>query len=266
MNNIFNINRFGKYLVYDLNNARNNYGLSMLVVGLIPVIFFVISGIFNFIFDNIGIGLNDFDRFFAFFIGYCTTIVAFPAKTYGFLTDRRAGSSWILLPASGFEKWLSMIIISTIVVPACYLALFMGSDELLHLIFKNYGDSLISKYSELKTMLELNGAPENMISIPFVIYLSGICNILFFLLGAIWFKKSKIAKTILAGIVLSIVLSTIGSKIIMSTDFFDLCNDKYLGGAFEFMQNLKLFAYTTTGIEAVLLAGLIAARIKTIKH
>ena len=28
MNNVFDIKRFGRYLAYDLNNARNTFGVS----------------------------------------------------------------------------------------------------------------------------------------------------------------------------------------------------------------------------------------------
>ena len=45
MNNIFNFKRFVNYLRFDLRNAKNYYGLSMLVVGLLPVIVFAFSQI-----------------------------------------------------------------------------------------------------------------------------------------------------------------------------------------------------------------------------
>ena len=38
MNNIFNFNRFGRYFSYELRNARNSYGMTMAVVGLLPAI------------------------------------------------------------------------------------------------------------------------------------------------------------------------------------------------------------------------------------
>ena len=38
MNNIFDIKRFGQYFLYDLRRAWNNYGLSLLLMGLIPII------------------------------------------------------------------------------------------------------------------------------------------------------------------------------------------------------------------------------------
>ena len=34
MSNIFDINRFWNFLLYDLRRARNNYGISMLLLGL----------------------------------------------------------------------------------------------------------------------------------------------------------------------------------------------------------------------------------------
>ena len=42
MNNIFDIKRFGQYFLYDLRRAWNNYGLSLLLMGLIPIILYVV--------------------------------------------------------------------------------------------------------------------------------------------------------------------------------------------------------------------------------
>ena len=42
MNNIFDIKRFCQYFLYDLRRAWNNYGLSLLLMGLIPIILYVV--------------------------------------------------------------------------------------------------------------------------------------------------------------------------------------------------------------------------------
>ena len=51
MNNIFNFNRFGRYFSYELRNARNSYGMTMAVVGLLPAILLGIFALLTLIFN-----------------------------------------------------------------------------------------------------------------------------------------------------------------------------------------------------------------------
>ena len=57
MNNIFNIKRFCNYFLYDLRNAKNNYGLSLLILGVMPVVLYIIVQLFSLIFTQYAINL-----------------------------------------------------------------------------------------------------------------------------------------------------------------------------------------------------------------
>ena len=214
MNNIFDIKRFGNYFLYDLRNAKNNYGLSLLILGTLSISTFVIYELFSLIisqhFSEIPVAM----KYMVFFAAITVVILGAGTKIYGNLTEKRAGSSFLMLPASTFEKWLSMGLIICIILPIILLALQLGSDALASFIFPNtYGDRLLELIAmqELKENLLENGIRVNWTGI---LLLDWSEYILTFTLGAICFKKSKIAKTILCIFGISMILSTLGIVII----------------------------------------------------
>ena len=107
MNNIFNFKRFVNYLRFDLRNAKNYYGLSMLVVGLLPVIVFAFSQILYWMVskDNVSLDFGLAFRCITLCIAVAIVNLTAPPKMYGRITERRCGSDWLLIPASTFEKW-----------------------------------------------------------------------------------------------------------------------------------------------------------------
>ena len=52
MNNVFDFKRFGNYFLYDLRRAKNNYAISLLVIGLLPVALYIITQFFSLITGN----------------------------------------------------------------------------------------------------------------------------------------------------------------------------------------------------------------------
>lgn len=49
-NNTFDLGRFGKYLIYDLNNCRVNFGISMIILILMGIITYFLTGISSVVF------------------------------------------------------------------------------------------------------------------------------------------------------------------------------------------------------------------------
>ena len=135
MNNIFNIKRFSTYFMYDLRNAKNNYGLSMVVVGLVPVIMFAFYQITAWMSNANNYVLGSPVRVMSFLIACCIVLLSSPVKLYGRITERRYGSDWLLVPVSTFEKWLSMMLITTIVIPVVMTVFLVVSDTALSLLF-----------------------------------------------------------------------------------------------------------------------------------
>ena len=124
MNNIFDIKRFGQYFLYDLRRAWNNYGLSLLLMGLIPIILYVVYQLISLV-SGRGTGLvPDPMKFVGLFAVLCVVLLGAGTKLYGFVTEKRAGSDFVMLPASTTEKWLSLALMVCIVLP---VVLFAGS-------------------------------------------------------------------------------------------------------------------------------------------
>lgn len=275
MSNIFNIKRAASYFVHDLRTAKNNYLYSMLILGLLPIISFVIWELLVFIFNKGQ--FSDVDSSFQtamFVISIATLIITFPIKQYGRLTDRRYGSDWLMLPASTFEKWLSIIVLTCVALPVVFFALYLGSDWLLSVIFPNrYPEALLSSgmLSNMFTSSSSDFYEEAGVSINFLgaSYASWVQNILLITLGAVIFKKAKFPKTLLAwtGLMMFIVF------VIMMFNGFDInINEDDLenwlgGGDVEvFARRLNTFVTFIYLVFFILIGGGLYLRLKTIKH
>ena len=114
-----------------------------------------------------------------------------------------------MLPASRFEKYLSMMLISLVLVPLAFFLTYLLSDALVCLVDGKCGGSIFSSWSIINNIdpseedIKLGGNGLWFI-VSWVLQTSSI-----FLLGALLFKKSKVLKTILSLFVISMLLSII---------------------------------------------------------
>lgn len=269
-NNIFNFRRFGQYFVYDLNNAKNNYWLSLLITGLIPVISYVLSELLSKLFTGAWFSGSLATQISSVAAALIVVTMSFPAKAYGSITERRAGSSWLMVPASPFEKWLSMILICCVVLPVCLFVLLFGSDALMSLVIPSYSKPLLYYIWNVNEFIA-EGMGDGAISVNVlgIAFVSWASSILPFLLGAIFFKKSKVAKTFLALMGLSIVLSSAAfpfmkGLVLDMGEFLDRSSEFLTAKAFfnRFNILVNLDALLTLGT----LLALTFARVRTIKH
>ena len=68
MNKIFSLKRFGRYFTFDLKNAVNNFGLSLLIMCCLPVILLIIKSLLSIVFGG-GMALPSLtERMFLFSI------------------------------------------------------------------------------------------------------------------------------------------------------------------------------------------------------
>lgn len=275
MNNFFKADRFGMFFLYELNNARASFGLSLLIVGLMPAIIFFFNELFSVVFTRNLMTLDQSVKIACLVFCLLVIFISAPAKLYGKLTDKRKGSDWLMIPASSFEKFLSMVVILCVVLPVAYLVLGAGSDMLLSAVFPStYGSSLtLQMFSSIsRGVNSWNGDGVITFSKAGVIgiYYASFCiNILAFALGAICFKRSKGGKTILCMFAFSVLLSFIlvsifGHNMSIDSDdmevFFKSLNPERIQQTVNFLASLTVFIF---------LGGLLVAnyfRIKTIKH
>lgn len=289
-NDVFNFKRFGRYFVTDLRAAISNYGISLLVLATMILSIDLFVGAFTYVttatgyWQGIGIGV----RGTLTVIFAVVALISAPAKLYGHLTDKKDGTAFLMLPASTLEKYVSMVLICAVVVPVIYLGLTSIVDALTCLVDPTCGSSLISTYGEFKEkfILEMQEAqaevPINMNGIlkmanP-ILYADDIIQwILFFLLGAIFFKKSKIAKTIGSVILLSMAVSLIFTPIFVLSTFGQILTDDpaMLTPEYVFengtilgwtMNHLALVDTIQDTICNVALLFLIWLRLKKMKH
>lgn len=232
MNNTFSLKRFGKYFLYDFKTQCSNMGIFMLILALFPVVFYMLYMFLalllggNLLGGNSGIPVQGPSIGFRFgmlaAIGFAFVMI-FPAKTYGVITDKQAGSYWLMLPASRTEKYASMMIISLILMPLLFFFIFFVSDAAVCLIDKTCGDALVR--TRLTGERSVFGANEGtMLEVNSFLLLTTfiIEYVMVFLLGSVIFKKHKAGKTILAliiiGIASSFLFSTIFKVFFANTD------------------------------------------------
>ena len=264
MDKIFSFDRFWKYFKYDLVNAKSNFGLSMLILGFLPIMAYIVANLFSLIFTGEWVAGDTGSAISGIAIGATFTIscIILGVKLYGSLTDKKAGSNWIMIPASTFEKFLSMFLIVFIIVPVCLAAMLVVSDLIL---------SLLPGYTTITGLIG-KGAAEmanNGFKVKYLpmIWLMWGQYALAFLLGAIIFKKAKVAKTILWMFIIGTVFGIIFTKLLGMTDiaehFFSGISNASISGVqsrINWFLNISWFGWV-----AVLAAG-IFWRLKTIKH
>lgn len=271
MNNVFSLKRFCAYFLYDLRQARNNYLLTFLILGLSPLLIFIVYQMFAFVIT----GKPGPDTFiiapFAASTALLIAMLTFPTVQYGKITEKKAGSLWLLVPASTFEKWLSLVVLSCLVLPLALALVFCATDGLLSLIFPdNYGYSFIHNLVRLSNVLEeeTNGAISFNVGAMSILQWS--LDILVFTLGAVVFKKSKAAKTILCLFAFGIIMSNL-SILAVQGSFIDV--EAIVGSGFTDLQSFEVFMSRinwllnllyAVGITALL--GGIYYRIRTIQH
>lgn len=225
-NDVLNMNRFGRYLLTDIKNAIARYGVSLLVIATVSLTGYLLVGFFTMIVGTGWQSLPVAGRMFMMVISFIVLTMSAPAKIYGFITDKKEGSSFLMVPASSLEKTISMILVCCVVVPFTFFAVYLSLDQIVCLIDGKCGDSLIVAINNGQSVLtdafqrisrESNNVfPDySSMATPWL-YLDDIAQgFLIFLLGALIFKSSKPAKTVGCLILISIALSMIFTPIVM---------------------------------------------------
>jgi len=289
---IFNFRRFGKYFASDIKTCWANFGLSLLTISLIvPVILYVVLTAFNLILTSSWNGPDMGIRTFAFCLAMFCIVVTMPVKCYGRITEKQYGSFWLTLPASRLEKFISMFIMTCIIVPLAGIVIYLGMDAVICALDHTCGNNLFTGGVELIRKMHdaqeitFNLMDEQMpvedaaiaqqvvsqISTPWI-YMDEIFGItLPFLLGAVFFKKGKTAKTILALFAISTATSIIMTPFL--TDWVvEITNANNAGTLMDSFFNNGLFknlvlldTISDAAINIAMLTG-IWFRIKTLKH
>lgn len=207
MSEVFNIRRFWRYFLHDLKSAKDGYLVSLLVCCLTPQIAYFFGQILSLITRGQFMDMPSSVRMAIVLCAVAVVELTFPVKVYGGLTEKKTGSNWILLPASVLEKFVSMLLIICIVLPLTFCVLLSGFDLLSSVILPHYGDALVTSCRPLSELVEeFEDGNVNLFGLTFVGWVS---NIMIFTLGAVFFKKGKVAKTIFSVFLVGMALGTI---------------------------------------------------------
>lgn len=292
-NDIFNFRRFGRYFTSDLSTCWSNFGLSLLTISILfPVGTYILTNAFNLVLRSTWDGPDIGIRSFIFIIATICMVVTMPVKCYGKITEKQYGSFWLTLPASRLEKFVSMFLMTCIIVPVLGFALHLGTDAIICALDHTCGKNLIAGATELirnigdMKELTMNFVDETItvenaalvqqilgqISNPWM-YLDEIFGItLPFLLGAIYFKNGKTVKTILVLFAISMASSIIMTPFLENWAVEIVKNANSDPTAILQMFNNGIFknlvlidTISDTIVNLALMAG-IWFRIKTLKH
>lgn len=277
-NNVFSLPRFGKYLGSDLRRAVAGYGISFCVMAALPLINDFLNNFFKFIFSGEMGGMPYAARLVIFAIATVAVLITFPAKCYGSITERNAGTAYSMIPASALEKTLSALLVCCVVLPLAFVACYGAVDALVCLLDPSCGKWLLN-FSDMREALRsyfekkggMEGIEASIMSManPFLYIDDFLQSVLIFLLGAICFKRGKVAKTFLTLIVLGMAVSMVASPIFMNivremgetysdTEFFE-----HFRWFFEHIATIDTISDTVFNVA---LCVAIFFRIKTIKH
>lgn len=271
MNNTFSFNRFGKYFMHDLKKAYSNGGLSLLVIGIIPLIVYVFYHMMTLVFSHEWADYTVSTQISALVTSIFVLTMTIPVKLYGGLTDKRSGADWLLIPASKLEKFISMVLVLTVVIPVTYFVLFFGTDWILSILDPGYGDCLLSRASELAQNLQEEMSGGGLVltnAVWLLIYASVAENLLTFNLGSIYFQRGKVGKTILVLFALSSVMSFLIGLLATCIDLSDTWYQNLIQRLTpeSFQAWFNLFVNVNVFVSFAILLGLTWWRLKTIKH
>lgn len=260
--------RFWTYFKYDLTQLWRNHVKAAVGIGLAGLITYIVFVTFNLIFNGTWQGPGLGARFAVFYIAGAI-LELYQTRTYGYLTEKRQGSAWLMMPASTFEKWLSMIIITVICLPAIFVLVSLTVDSLLSMLDPTIGASMMASADDAlqslgKGLVEVNDQYATSWSvgtfIP-ILFASLCANFLFFLLCGLVFKKNKI----LWAFVVIFAISTLVSILSISFDIsIDSAED--FASAEQQIRNFLNLSTLTCSLVAAGLAGGIYYRLKTLKH
>lgn len=210
----FEFNRFKKVVVRDFHTAYNLYGLSLLIIMLVPAMLWMLK-------VAIGMGDDNSSPYVRMslikFLVSLAAIIA-PLKIYGSCNLQGKGNYFAMLPASLGEKFWSMLLYSFVVSP---LVVFVGScavDTLLTILpFGPYKDFLWNDNLLFATSF---GFPALLGFRGVVLFWAGvISSASIFLFTNTIFKKNKFIKTVLWLLLIGFVAMVVIAPIMLHLDW-----------------------------------------------
>ena len=276
MSETFNFSRFWTYFKYDLKQMWRNHSKAAILIGGASALFYVLWVMCSLVFTQQWTSPVLIARVSVLMLAFAI-LEFYQVRTYGHLTEKKAGSSWLMIPASKGEKFVSMLLITILVIPILFFAVYFILDGILALVDPTYGEALftgaLDGYKGIIAALNEAGNESpidlSLSSLAFPTVIGTFCNFLYFLLCGICFKKNKLVSAIAILFGLSLGLSLITGLVI-----------PWIAGSvnWQFMANvdeeqalqwLVGFMNVMVVLECIVTVGLgwgVWRRIKTLQH
>ena len=274
MNQTFSFKRFGTYFKYDLTQMWRNHSRAAILIGGASAIFYILWVLFSLVFAQEWHSPMIEARAIMFVIAFLI-LELYQVKTYGHLTEKKAGSSWLMIPASRAEKFVSMLLITLIVIPLLFLAVYGIIDGFLSLVDPTYGKALAVGFAEVYTKMieglaEINGQidvnlnPATMIIMGII---SFVGNFLYFLLCGVCFKRNKLVAAFAIlfafSVLMSVVMGFVGPALVENwPNDVEWTEDMFV----SWTNGLMTLSVTLSILMAVGFGWGIWYRIKTLQH
>ena len=215
-NEVFDFGRFWNYFKYDLVQMWRNHSKPALFIGGMELLLYVVYVLLALVFSGSWHGPVLGVRIAVFVLAF-SVLELYQTRTYGYLTDSKKGAAWLMVPASKLEKFVSMMLMTLIVIPVVFLVVFFAVDSILALVDPTVGNSILGVgVSGIQEMMNGLAAASGSSLVHFSagtlvwIWIVGfVANFLYFLLCGICFKRYKILGGLGIVFVLSIVLSIV---------------------------------------------------------
>lgn len=215
----FNIKRFWNYFCFDLKHLWHNHNKTPIILASVMCLFqFLITmGIYKEM-DTEPM-LEDILEMtiFRLVMMFCMILAmsVFIARVYGFVTERKEGGEYMMLPVPVFEKWLSMMVICLIVLPLASFITFLTIDGVLSLAYPHATSLIVSLKQAFIVFVELlkdlNGAKDIFSLFGFVLFAPIVTtfSILYFLYCGLLFRRNKISNSLLIAFALVCLVSSL---------------------------------------------------------
>ena len=125
---------------------REHHSKAAIMIGGASAIFYVIWVLASLVFTQHWSSPIIYARMGVFLLAFAI-LELYMVRSYGYLTEKKAGSNWLMVPASKAEKFVSMLLMVCIVIPLLFFVVYMVLDGFLSLVDPTYGEALFTGFT-----------------------------------------------------------------------------------------------------------------------
>ena len=271
---IFSFKRFWTYFKYVLVQLGRRHAKPALMIAGSGLILYIAWVAGSLVFDHSWSAPSLTARVVVAFLS-AAVLELFYAYLYGFVTDRRKGASYLMVPASTTEKFVSILVNALIVIPVVFICVQLGVDALLCLADPTMEgtmaaggyDTYVKLLNRISEDEEVAFLTSSLSGFSIMTLLSGAFNYLYFLLCGMCFRKNKIVGAIVIAMGVSFVMSLVfGLFAPQLVTWAESISDIDLDQGRELLTGMITWMNVVTGLLVVGVAGGIFYRLKTLKH